>query len=260
MSTPPAPVPPPPSWTYCAHGADPTADPVGCRGIHVPGHTACLAHLSDTDRDTYLASLTPGDDIDHSGTLFTEDLLGQLLNALRDPTTGNPQIGTARFAGTQFFGTAWFHSAQFFGIVVFDGAQFSGTAVFGGAVLLRRRVRPGGRGGIEIQAAVEQGIDDWCSLASATATVDTGGADSFSTFLPPGQWEEFRQIAADRRVSLIQGLAQSVQLWLDTNPTPDIERPSITRRVIVCNQKGGVGKTAITAGLGEALAEDPNST
>ncbi|MEV5886622.1 ParA family protein [Streptomyces sp. NPDC052020] len=111
--------------------------------------------------------------------------------------------------------------------------------------------------GIEIQAAVEQGIRDWCGLASATATIDTAGADPFSTFLPTGQWEEFRQIAADRRVSLIQGLAQAVQLWLDTNPAPEIERPAVTRRFIVCNQKGGVGKTAITAGLGEALAEDP---
>ncbi|MEU0619214.1 ParA family protein [Streptomyces albogriseolus] len=113
--------------------------------------------------------------------------------------------------------------------------------------------------GIEIQTAVEQSIRDWCNLASATASVDTSGADSFSTFLPPGQWEGFRQIAADRRVSLIQGLAQSIQLWLDSNPAPDVSRPEITRRIIVCNQKGGVGKTAITAGLGEALAEDSNS-
>ncbi|MEU1081678.1 ParA family protein [Streptomyces sp. NPDC005908] len=113
--------------------------------------------------------------------------------------------------------------------------------------------------GIEIQAAVEQGIRDWCGLASATTSVDTSGADSFSTFLPPGQWDDFRQVVADRRVSLIQGLAQSVQLWLDTHPAPDVERPEITRRIIVCNQKGGVGKTAITAGLGEALAEDPNT-
>ncbi|MET9119394.1 ParA family protein [Streptomyces longwoodensis] len=113
--------------------------------------------------------------------------------------------------------------------------------------------------GIEIQAAVEQGIKDWCSLASTAATVDTAGADSFSTFLPPGQWEQFREIATDRRVSLIQGLAQSVQLWLDTHPAPNVERPEITRRIVVCNQKGGVGKTAITAGLGEALAEDSNA-
>ncbi|MYR60329.1 AAA family ATPase [Streptomyces sp. SID625] len=113
--------------------------------------------------------------------------------------------------------------------------------------------------GIEIQTAVEQGIAAWCGLASATASVDTAGAESFSTFLPPGQWEEFRGIAEDRRVSLIQGLAQSVQLWLDTNPAPDVRRPDITRRIVVCNQKGGVGKTAITAGVGEALSEDSNS-
>ncbi|MET9774587.1 AAA family ATPase [Streptomyces sp. NPDC006367] len=113
--------------------------------------------------------------------------------------------------------------------------------------------------GIEIQSAVEQGIRDWCALASAPAAVDTSGADSFSTFLPPGQWEEFRQTAADRRVSLIQGLAQSVQLWLDANPAPEVGRPETTRRIIVCNQKGGVGKTAITAGLGEALAEDSDT-
>jgi chromosome partitioning protein len=110
--------------------------------------------------------------------------------------------------------------------------------------------------GIEIQTAVEQGIAAWCGLASATASVDTAGAESFSTFLPPGQ--EFRGTAEDRRVSLIQGLAQSVQLWLDTNPAPDVQRPDITRRLVVCNQKGGVGKTAITAGVGEALAEDSN--
>lgn len=110
--------------------------------------------------------------------------------------------------------------------------------------------------GIEIQTAVEQGIAAWCDLASAIASVDTAGAESFSTFLPPGQWEEFRTIAEDRRVSLIQGLAQSVQLWLDTNPAPEFPRSDVTRRIVVCNQKGGVGKTAITAGVGEALSED----
>ncbi|MEV6536922.1 ParA family protein [Streptomyces sp. NPDC051639] len=110
---------------------------------------------------------------------------------------------------------------------------------------------------IKIQDAVEQGINDWCTLASATAAIDTAGADSFATDLPARQWNDFKRITTDRRVSLIQGLAQSVQLWLDSNPAPHIERPLITRRVVVCNQKGGVGKTAITAGAGEALAEDP---
>ncbi|MET8944880.1 AAA family ATPase [Streptomyces sp. NPDC004542] len=112
--------------------------------------------------------------------------------------------------------------------------------------------------GLEIQSAVEQGIAAWCDLASALENIDTSGADSFSTFLPQGQWDAFKQTAADRGVSLIQGLAQSVNLWLDTNPAPDVVRPAVTRRIIVCNQKGGVGKTAITAGTGEAMAEDPN--
>lgn len=109
---------------------------------------------------------------------------------------------------------------------------------------------------IEIQSAVEQGINAWVTLASAPAAVDTSGADSFSTWLPQGQWDDFRAACGDRKVSLIQGLAQSVQLWLEKNPAPTVTRPTHPRRRIVCNQKGGVGKTAVTAGLGEALAED----
>ncbi|MEU6540737.1 AAA family ATPase [Streptomyces sp. NPDC047000] len=112
--------------------------------------------------------------------------------------------------------------------------------------------------GLDIQTAVEQGVAAWCGLASALEPVDTSGADSFATFLPQGQWDEFKQTAKDRGVSLIQGLAQSVVLWLDTHHAPDIVRPAVTRRIVVCNQKGGVGKTAIAAGTGEAMAEDPN--
>ncbi|RKN36687.1 ParA family protein [Streptomyces hoynatensis] len=110
--------------------------------------------------------------------------------------------------------------------------------------------------GVEIMTAVEQGIALWCDLASSPPAVDTTGADSFSTWLPPGQWEVFKATAGDRRVSLTQGLAQSVQVWLQTNPAPAAKRLEIPRRIIVCNQKGGVGKTAITAGVGEAMAED----
>ena len=110
--------------------------------------------------------------------------------------------------------------------------------------------------GIEIQSAVEQGIAHWCSLASAPAAVDTSGAESFSTWLPVGQWEAFKGVASDRKVSLTQGLAQAVQVWLQNNPAPTVKRPDVPRRIIVCNQKGGVGKTSVTAGLGEAMAEN----
>ncbi|NXY96153.1 ParA family protein [Streptomyces sp. BR123] len=111
---------------------------------------------------------------------------------------------------------------------------------------------------VDIQDAVHQGIAHWSALASAPSPVDTSGAESFSTWLPVGQWESFRSDAKDRGVSLIQGLAQAVRLWLEMNPAPTVKRPSVVRRIVVCNQKGGVGKTAVTAGTGEALAEDPD--
>ncbi|MFE2288759.1 ParA family protein [Streptomyces sp. NPDC059443] len=112
---------------------------------------------------------------------------------------------------------------------------------------------------VDIQDAVHQGIAHWSALASSPSPVDTSGAESFSTWLPSGQWESFRTDSKDRGVSLIQGLAQAVRLWLEMNPAPTVKRPSVVRRIVVCNQKGGVGKTAITAGTAEALAENPAS-
>ncbi|MEU8575442.1 pentapeptide repeat-containing protein [Streptomyces asoensis] len=96
----------------------------------MPGHTACLAHLPDTDRTSYLTSLAPGADIDHRGTPFTEPLLEALLDAVRDPATGQPHLGTARFHGAQFSGCAWFRETQFSGEAFFSGGQFSSAAGF----------------------------------------------------------------------------------------------------------------------------------
>lgn len=110
--------------------------------------------------------------------------------------------------------------------------------------------------GVDIQHAVEAGITDWRGLGSNLDQVDTAGAKSFATFLPNGQWEAFRADCAARGVSLVQGLSQSVLVWLERNPAPGTARPHTVRRFIVCNQKGGVGKTAIAAGVGEAFAED----
>ncbi len=134
----------PPHWPHCAHGADPAADSVGCRGIHVPGHTACLAHLTGADRDAYLTGLTPGDSIDHRGTTFTEPLLLALLNALRDPASGIVRLGNAvcnwatfegdaRFGSVTFEGDARFGSATFEGDARFGSATFKGDARFGSA-------------------------------------------------------------------------------------------------------------------------------
>ncbi|WP_406364250.1 pentapeptide repeat-containing protein [Streptomyces sp. NBC_01579] len=130
------PSPAPPSWPYCGEGVSPER-PFGCPGIHVPGHTACLAHLPGPDRDAYLAGLTPGADIDHSGTPFTPSLLAALLDPLRDPATGHPHLGGALFASATFKGDAGFGSAIFEHVAGFRSAVFEGNAWFGSAAFKR---------------------------------------------------------------------------------------------------------------------------
>nr|WP_119580107.1 pentapeptide repeat-containing protein [Streptomyces europaeiscabiei] len=115
----------PPPWPHCGHGANPAADPVGCRGIHVSGYTACLAHVTDRDRATYLAGLVPGADVDHRGTLLTASLLSTLLETLRDPSTGEPHLGEANFEQARFTGDVYFGAATFSATARFDGATFT---------------------------------------------------------------------------------------------------------------------------------------
>lgn len=117
---------------YCKHGASP-ADPIGCRGIHVPGHSVCLAHLTPPDRDAYLRGLEQGDDINHNGTPFTKPLLNALLGALQDPDTERPRLGRALFDQATFTGDANFISTTFEDIAGFMEATFSGDALFKGA-------------------------------------------------------------------------------------------------------------------------------
>ncbi|MFH9067558.1 pentapeptide repeat-containing protein [Streptomyces coeruleorubidus] len=85
------------------------------------------------DRNTYLAGLTPGADIDYRGTTFTPDLLSALLQALHDPTTAHPRIGTARFESAMFTGTVRFGPVTFTGDADFERVTFTGAALFGSA-------------------------------------------------------------------------------------------------------------------------------
>ncbi|MZE80062.1 pentapeptide repeat-containing protein [Streptomyces xinghaiensis] len=137
----------PPGWPHCAHGAT-AEDPVGCRGRRIPDRTACLAHAAEPDRAAYLTALAPGADVDHRGTPFTTELLDRLLDALRDPATGHPRLGTARFDGAAFTsearfsraaftGDAWFVGTSFVGVASFGGATFTSEARFGGASFTR---------------------------------------------------------------------------------------------------------------------------
>ncbi|WP_432021182.1 ParA family protein [Streptomyces sp. 1222.5] len=106
---------------------------------------------------------------------------------------------------------------------------------------------------IDLQDAVSEGICAWRASSQALPPIDTAGAESFGTWLPEGLYDDFRRVCIARGVSYIQGLAQSVTLWMEQNPAEKEAAP--TRRIIVCNQKGGVGKTAVTAGLAQAFAE-----
>lgn len=144
----------PPDYPYCGRGGDPGGeDPVGCRGRRVrrpapdggddepEPYGACLAHLTDADRDTYLSSLSPGSDLHHPGTTFDAALLGSLLGAVHDPAIERLQMGTVdfsgavfkgytEFSGAIFRGNAWFVRATFHDGAAFNSATFEGEARF----------------------------------------------------------------------------------------------------------------------------------
>ncbi|AJT68662.3 hypothetical protein T261_7060 [Streptomyces lydicus] len=93
-------------------------------------YARCLAHLAGTDRTAYLASLAPGNDLDHRGTVLTPELLDGLVNPLRDPTTNRPRMGAVDFSEATFTGDAGFKNAKFTSRAWFDGATFAGAASF----------------------------------------------------------------------------------------------------------------------------------
>ncbi|MFM9697854.1 pentapeptide repeat-containing protein [Streptomyces europaeiscabiei] len=178
--------------------------------------------MDEVGRAAYLATLTPGADIDHRGTAFTKDLLDQLLAALRDSATGRPHLGAARFDGATFTGDARFHGATFTGNARFVRATFAGTAGFGEATFTgeARFNRATFTGEAWFNDAAFAG-NTWFSLATFTGdarfgnvTFDgaalfgeasfTGGAwFSKSTFTGPARFEEaaFTSVALFREVT-----------------------------------------------------------
>lgn len=110
--------------------------------------------------------------------------------------------------------------------------------------------------GIDIQDVVTAAVTAWMNGAGVSPTVDTSGADSYSTWLPTGLYDDFKVVCTERGLSNIQGLAQSVHDWLEANrPTPPEAATTIPQRKVVINQKGGVGKTSVAAGVAQAYAE-----
>ncbi|MFF3494600.1 pentapeptide repeat-containing protein [Streptomyces sp. NPDC002795] len=88
--------------------------------------------MDETGRTSYLAALSPGDDIDHRGTVFTQELLSELLDALLDPASKSPRIGNADFEEATFTDDSGFYGVTFTGDANFSDASFAGLADFGG--------------------------------------------------------------------------------------------------------------------------------
>lgn len=112
--------------------------------------------------------------------------------------------------------------------------------------------------GLDIQDAVTQAITTWLAADQPVANVETAGAESYSTWLPAGLYDDFKQTCTSRNISYTQGLAQAVNAWLGQHPSPQHGGATAVEpeRKVVCNQKGGVGKTAISAGIAQAYAEE----
>ncbi|MFD6885356.1 SAV_2336 N-terminal domain-related protein [Streptomyces sp. NPDC059957] len=128
-------------WPRCGYGGT-RADPGGCIGIRLPGRLRCLAHVAAVERSEYLDALRPGSDVDLRGTTFSDELLGHLLLALREPGVGQVRVGPALFdrarftgdwatPGGGFEGGASFDLAVFEGRAGFDTVHFKGSASFG---------------------------------------------------------------------------------------------------------------------------------
>ncbi|MFE9941890.1 pentapeptide repeat-containing protein [Streptomyces hirsutus] len=122
-----------PAWPQCGH----LDMGERCRGRRVGSYTFCLAHLDSAERAAHLASLTPGADLDHRGTPFTQSLLDELLAPLRDPGSRRARVGEASFDEVRFTGDAEFEGIDFGGFCSFA------SAVFGGGVYVRE-VHAGG--------------------------------------------------------------------------------------------------------------------
>lgn len=109
--------------------------------------------------------------------------------------------------------------------------------------------------GLNMQDAATSAISLWLETPSAPEA-ETKGSRSWGVFLPAGTPARFTQECETRGLTKVQGMAQAITLWLQAHPSPDVRRVSQpVKRILVGNQKGGVGKTFVASGLAQAMAE-----
>ncbi|WP_179272544.1 pentapeptide repeat-containing protein [Streptomyces sp. XY006] len=123
----------PPDWQHCAVGAD-SSDPVGCRGLALAPHGRCLTHADSSQKDAFLASLSPGGNLDLRGTTVSEQLLDEVLHRFYDPTRQHKRFGDVDLTEAVIDGNANYGHSHFEGTAVFFMATFQDGAKFNDAV------------------------------------------------------------------------------------------------------------------------------
>jgi chromosome partitioning protein len=106
-----------------------------------------------------------------------------------------------------------------------------------------------------MQDAAASALNLWYDTPTAPE-FEVRGAKSWGVFLPSGGPDRFAQECRDREITKVQGMAQAITLWLTSHPSPAerlVAQP--VKRILVGNQKGGVGKTFVASGLAQAMAE-----
>ncbi|MGW1076296.1 ParA family protein [Streptomyces sp. NPDC002537] len=109
--------------------------------------------------------------------------------------------------------------------------------------------------GLNVSDAIVHALSLWYEKTDVEY-VDVKGAKSWASYVPVGGVHRFEEECERRGITKVQGIAQVITNWLKSHPSPVtrlVAQP--VKRILVGNQKGGVGKTFIAAALAQAFAE-----